>query len=66
MTVSFLRLCQAQSCGKCVPCRTGIAQMINLMTDILNLNVKSRMKDMELLERTAEGIMYSSDCAIGS
>ena len=66
MTVSFLRLCQAQSCGKCVPCRVGIAQMINLITGILSLNEKSQMKDLELLERTAEGIMYSSDCAIGA
>ena len=66
MTVSFLRLCQAQSCGKCVPCRVGMTQMINLMMDILNLNVQSQMKDLELLEKTAEGALYSSDCAIGS
>ena len=26
MALSFLRLCHAQSCGKCVPCRIGLGQ----------------------------------------
>ena len=26
MSLSFLRLCHAQSCGKCVPCRIGRAE----------------------------------------
>ncbi len=24
MALNFLRLCQAQTCGKCVPCRIGL------------------------------------------
>ena len=24
---SFLRMCHAQSCGKCVPCRVGLGQL---------------------------------------
>ncbi|WP_303858208.1 NAD(P)-binding protein [Aminicella lysinilytica] len=66
MTASFLKLCQAQSCGKCVPCRVGVGQLINIIDGILNLNVESSMEDLALLQRTAEAIKYSSDCAIGS
>ena len=44
MTGSFLKLCEAQSCGKCVPCRVGVGQMINIIDDILNLSVESSMK----------------------
>ena len=66
MTGSFLKLCQAQSCGKCVPCRVGVGQLINIIDGILNLNVESSMEDLALLQRTAEAIKYSSDCAIGS
>ena len=66
MTASFLRLCQAQSCGKCVPCRVGIEQMIIMISKILSLNTESRMKDLDLLEKTAESIKVSSDCAIGT
>ena len=25
MSLNFLRLCHAQTCGKCVPCRVGLA-----------------------------------------
>ena len=66
MTASFLRMCQAQSCGKCVPCRVGIEQMLLMLRSILSLNKKSQMKDLELLEKTAESIKVSSDCAIGA
>lgn len=66
MTGSFLKLCQAQSCGKCVPCRVGVGQMINIIDDILNLSVDSSMADLARLQKLAETIKYSSDCAIGS
>lgn len=28
MTLNFLNLCQAQTCGKCVPCRIGLSQIM--------------------------------------
>ena len=37
MTASFLKLCHAQTCGKCVPCRIGLGQLLNLMDDILHI-----------------------------
>ena len=65
MTESFLKLCHAQSCGKCVPCRLGIAQMLNIHDDILDLNTKSSMSQLELLDKVARTIRDSADCAIG-
>ena len=36
VTAAFLRMCHAQTCGKCVPCRIGLRQLTNLLEDILN------------------------------
>ena len=32
---SFLDLCHAQTCGKCVPCRIGLGQLSELMEQVL-------------------------------
>ena len=38
MSRAFLEICHAQSCGKCVPCRVGLGQLKNLITDVLDGN----------------------------
>lgn len=63
MQLSFLKVCHAQTCGKCVPCRVGLGQLEYLMEQILDN--KGTMKTLELLERTARNIQISADCAIG-
>lgn len=63
MQLSFLKVCHAQTCGKCVPCRVGLGQLENLMEDILNN--KGTMKSLKLLEETAKNIQETADCAIG-
>ena len=63
MQISFLRLCHAQSCGKCVPCRVGLGQLQRLMTDVLEN--RATMKTLDLIEETAKNIEASADCAIG-
>ena len=65
MAESFLKLCHAQSCGKCVPCRVGIGQLLKILDDILDLNKEKSMEQLELLRRTAVVIKESADCAIG-
>ena len=35
MASAFLKLCHAQTCGKCVPCRVGLAQLQMLLEDVL-------------------------------
>ena len=66
MAESFLKLCHAQSCGKCVPCRVGIGQLLELMEKLLELDSENSMDDLTLIENTAAAIKDSSDCAIGS
>ena len=36
LATSFLRMCHAQSCGKCVPCRIGLGQLEELMESVLD------------------------------
>lgn len=63
LQLSFLKLCHAQTCGKCIPCRVGLQQLQNLIEDILN--GKGTMRSLTLLQTTASDIMDSADCAIG-
>ena len=63
LTASFLKLCHAQTCGKCVPCRIGLHQLGNLLEDILD--GKGTEESLTLLESTARVIYNSADCAIG-
>ena len=63
LAASFLKLCRAQTCGKCVPCRIGLAQLENLLEDVLNH--RATMETIDLIENTAEVIVETADCAIG-
>ncbi|WP_434309728.1 NAD(P)-binding protein [Hominifimenecus sp. rT4P-3] len=63
LQISFLRLCHAQSCGKCVPCRVGLGQLQRLMTDVLEN--RATLETLDLIEQTAKNIEASADCAIG-
>ena len=63
MQLSFLKTCHAQTCGKCIPCRVGLAQLANLMEDVLEN--RATLKTLEMIEVTANNITDSADCAIG-
>lgn len=60
---AFLEICHAQSCGKCVPCRVGLGQLKNLLTDVLD--GKADIRTLTAIRETAQSIMESADCAIG-
>jgi NADPH-dependent glutamate synthase beta subunit-like oxidoreductase len=60
---SFLNLCHAQTCGKCVPCRIGLGQLQNLLEDVLE--GEATLETINLIEKTAQTIHSSADCAIG-
>ena len=64
MSLNFLNLCHAQTCGKCVPCRIGLGQLSKLMRGILR--GKGKMEDLEVMERTAQIIESTASCAIGT
>lgn len=63
MARAFLELCHAQTCGKCTPCRVGLWQLKNMLTDVLN--GEATLDLLDLMEETALSIMQSADCAIG-
>ena len=63
MALNFLNLCQAQTCGKCVPCRVGLAQLSNMLNEVLEGEPELRI--LERIEQTAQVIADTADCAIG-
>ena len=63
LTRSFIKMCLAQSCGKCVPCRVGLRQIARLFDNVLD--GEANEETVENIKLTAEGIYYSADCAIG-
>ena len=63
LTWAFLKMCHAQTCGKCVPCRVGLMQVCNLMEDIMKH--RATMETLDKLENLAKVINESADCAIG-
>ncbi len=63
LQLSFLKLCHAQTCGKCVPCRVGLLQLQHLMEDVLE--GRATEDTIALIEETANNITDSADCAIG-
>ncbi len=60
---SFLKVCAAQTCGKCVPCRIGLPQLEKLIDDVTEN--RADMSTIDLIEKTAQTICDSADCAIG-
>jgi NADH-quinone oxidoreductase subunit F len=59
----FLDFLADESCGKCVPCREGIRQMLKILTNISK--GKGREGDIELLEELSEVTRDASLCALG-
>jgi len=59
----FLDFLADESCGKCVPCREGIRQMLKILTNITK--GKGKEGDIELLEELSEVTRDASLCALG-
>lgn len=59
----FLSFTQAESCGKCVPCRLGTKQMLDILEDISS--GRSKMEDLDLLQELAKDVKSGSLCALG-
>ncbi|MBE9469889.1 MAG: NADH-quinone oxidoreductase subunit NuoF [Chloroflexi bacterium] len=63
VTKFFLTFTQAESCGKCIPCRWGTKQMLDILDDISN--GRGNPEDIELLLELAESVKDSSLCGLG-
>ncbi len=59
----FLTFVKHESCGKCIPCRWGTKQMLDIIEDITN--GKGKLEDIELLAELSEGIKAGSLCGLG-
>jgi bidirectional [NiFe] hydrogenase diaphorase subunit len=59
----FMEFCVTESCGKCVPCRVGTAQMHHLLQKITS--GEASMDDLALLEELCDMVKYTSLCGLG-
>ena len=59
----FLSFTQAESCGKCVPCRVGTKQMLDILERICR--GEGEPGDIELLEELGKQIKAGSLCQLG-
>jgi len=59
----FSAFTQSESCGKCMPCRLGTKQMLEILEDICEGNGKE--DDLEILSDLAEAVRKGSLCGLG-
>jgi bidirectional [NiFe] hydrogenase diaphorase subunit len=59
----FMEFCMDESCGKCIPCRTGTVQMLHMLEKILDR--KATARDLAKLEELCEMVKSTSLCGLG-
>jgi len=60
----FVDFLSQESCGKCIPCREGLRQMLKILNNISTGQGKEG--DIELLEELSEVMEDASLCALGT
>jgi len=59
----FMEFCMTESCGKCIPCRAGTAQMYELLTRISQGT--GTHHDLDLLVDLCDMVKFTSLCGLG-
>jgi NADH-quinone oxidoreductase subunit F len=59
----FLEFLQDESCGKCVPCRLGIQQLLRILTDITE--GRGTPTHLETLKKISDAMKKGSLCGLG-
>jgi len=59
----YMEFCRGETCGKCVPCRAGTAQLYGLLTKLLKRQATA--KDLEKLEELCYMVRDMSLCGLG-
>ncbi|WP_066632725.1 NADH-quinone oxidoreductase subunit NuoF [Desulfolucanica intricata] len=59
----FLTFTQAESCGKCTPCREGTKRMLEILTRICD--GQGKLEDIENLERLGRVVKSTALCGLG-
>ena len=60
----FIEFCMTESCGKCIPCRAGTAQMFTLLTRICN-GTGNHGRPGRCLRISASTVKETSLCGLG-
>jgi NADH-quinone oxidoreductase subunit F len=59
----FLKFLTEESCGKCVPCREGLQQLLHIFDRLVE--GRGRKDDIAKIERLARGMQLGSLCELG-
>jgi NADH-quinone oxidoreductase subunit F len=59
----FIEFTHGESCGKCIPCRAGLDQMLRLLTDVTH--GQATMADLDRLKDLSAMIRDTSLCGLG-
>lgn len=59
----YMEFCRGETCGKCVPCRTGTVQLYALLTKLINQ--QATQADLEQLEALCHMVKETSLCGLG-
>lgn len=59
----FMQFCMDESCGKCVPCRTGTVQIYRILNKITQGTAE--MRDLEQLQELCDLMKNTSLCGLG-
>jgi len=59
----FLTFTQSESCGKCMPCRLGTKQMLEILEDICQ--GRGELEDLSLLESLSKAVKKGALCGLG-
>ncbi|MGD1983337.1 MAG: NADH-ubiquinone oxidoreductase-F iron-sulfur binding region domain-containing protein [Chromatiaceae bacterium] len=59
----FMEFCMSESCGKCIPCRTGTQQMHEILSSLTK--GEAHRQDLELLEELCDVVQATSLCGLG-
>lgn len=59
----FMTFTQHESCGKCVPCREGTRQMLEMLEDVVA--GEATEETLELLQEAGEAVKITSLCGLG-
>ncbi|MBQ1548508.1 MAG: FAD-dependent oxidoreductase [Lachnospiraceae bacterium] len=63
LTLNALRMSHVESCGKCTPCRIGLARLADMIEEILD--GEGDENSVKEIEELANVIRDTADCAIG-
>jgi bidirectional [NiFe] hydrogenase diaphorase subunit len=59
----YMEFCRGETCGKCVPCRTGTVQLYALLTKLLRH--QATQADLDKLESLCHMVQETSLCGLG-